>query len=321
MLKKLVITSLITVFFTLAQAQDGTSAFHFLQVPRSSHVAALGGENISIIEDDLLLATHNPALLSCVSNKTISLNYMRYIKGVNVAGAAFCHTVGERGTWAIDAQYFDYGDMKETTADNVQLGTFSAKDISLSGSFAYDLNDYWSGGVRASLIYNHYDRYTSLAMGVDLGLNYYNLSKDFSFSIVAQNLGGQIKPFEEKHEKLPFNLQIGVSKRLTHAPIRFSLTLHDLTHWNKNVTLANNWGNKLLNHINIGIDILPTENIYIAAGYNFRRSKQMDIAGESHWAGLCIGAGLRVKQFKISTAYAKYHISASSLLFNLSYTL
>lgn len=149
------------------------------------------------------MAVQNPALLSCVADKTLNLNYMLYMDGVNVGGAAFARTAGERSTWAITAQYVDYGELKETTEENIETGTFSAKDISISGIYTYDLSDYWSGGVRTNFIYSHYDKYSSFAIGVDLGLNYYHQESDFSASLVARNLGGQLKAFEERHEKLP----------------------------------------------------------------------------------------------------------------------
>ena len=214
-----------------------------------------------------------------------------------------------------------HGELKETTEENIETGTFSAKDISISGIYTYDLSDYWSGGVRTNFIYSHYDKYSSFAIGVDLGLNYYNQESDFSASLVARNLGGQLKAFEERHEKLPVDVQLGFSKRLSHAPFRLSLTLHDLTHWSASTTAANNFGKKLLNHIALGIDFLPTNNFYLAAGYNFRRGEDMKINGSSHWAGFTCGTGIQLKRLKLGMAYAKYHVSSSSLIFNLSYTL
>ena len=126
---------------------------------------------------------------------------------------------------------------------------------------------------------------------------------------------------EERHEKLPVDVQLGFSKRLSHAPFRLSLTLHDLTHWSASTTAANNFGKKLLNHIALGIDFLPTNNFYLAAGYNFRRGEEMKINGSSHWAGFTCGTGIQLKRLKLGMAYAKYHVSSSSLIFNLSYTL
>ena len=320
-LKKSFFIGLFVVVWTYLPAQNDFSAFQFINLPTSSHAAALGGENISVIEDNLTLAIHNPALLSCVANNTLSLYYMYYMSGVNMTGAAFARTIGERSTWAATAQYIDYGNITETTEENISTGTFSAKDIALSGIYTYDLSDFWSGGVKANLIYSHYANYTSFAIGVDLGLNYYRHESGFSASIVARNLGGQLKSFDERNEKLPVNLQIGFSKTLSHAPFRFSLTMHDLTHWSDMDMQTDKWTKKLLNHIAIGIDFIPSNNFYIAAGYNFRRGNEMKIAGSSHWAGFTAGTGVRIKRLKVGATYAKYHVSASSLLFNLSYVL
>lgn len=321
MLKKFFTVILLLSFLPLLQAQDGSSTFLFLKLPVSSHASALGGENISIIEDDLTMAIQNPALLSCVSNKTLNFNYMSYMDGINVAGAAYAQTIGSRSTWAAAVQYVDYGDFKETTVENIETGSFSAKDISISGIYTYDLSDYWSGGFRTNFIYSNYDKYSAFAIGVDLGLNYYNYESDFSASVVARNLGGQLKAFEEKHEKLPFNLQVGFSKRLAHAPFRLSVTLHDLTNWSSAANATKNSGKKIVNHIALGADFLPTTNFYIAAGYNFRRADEMKIDGSNHWAGFTCGTGIVLKRLKLGMAYAKYHVSSSSLIFNLSYTL
>lgn len=314
----------ISLLLSLAtQAQESNSVFHFLKLPHSAHAAALGGENVSIIEDDLTMAIQNPALLSCVADKTLNLNYMLYIDGVNVAGAAFSRMIGDRSSWAISAQYVGYGTLKETTEENIEIGSFSAKDMVMSGIYSYDLSDYWSGGVKANLIYSNYEKYSSFAIGVDLGLNYYDQSSDFSASLVARNLGGQLVAFDDKREKLPADLQIGFTKRMAHAPFRLSLTFYNLTNW-KSYPLAEKkekFVRKFLNHTALGLDFLPTNNLYLSLGFNFRQGYEMKIADSSHWAGLTAGAGIQVKRFKLGMAYSKYHISSSSLTFNLSLTL
>ena len=321
LMKKVLFIILFSFIYIGLQAQEGTSTFNFLKLPISSHAAALGGENVSVIEDDLTMAFQNPALLSCVADRTLNLNYMVYMDGVGVGSAAFSKVINDRSAWAVAAQYFGYGKMKQTDPENNILGEFSAKDMAFMGIYNYDLSDYWSGGVRTNFIYSHYDKYSSFAIGIDLGLNYYHQESDFSASLVARNLGGQLKAFEERHEKLPADVQLGFSKRLAHAPFRLSFTLHDLTQWSTSATAANNFGKKLLNHIALGIDFLPTNNFYLAAGYNFRRGEEMKINGSSHWAGFTCGTGIQLKRLKLGMAYAKYHVSSSSLIFNLSYTL
>ena len=85
------------------QAQDAASAFQFLQLPMSSHAAALGGDNTSIIEDDVTLSYHNPALLSNTHGRTLSFNYMSYLQKTNIASAAYNMEVGQRSMLAFGA--------------------------------------------------------------------------------------------------------------------------------------------------------------------------------------------------------------------------
>ena len=312
MLKKNILSLFLILWTVTIQAQEDNSIFQFLKLPFSAHAASLGGENITVIEDDITMAVQNPALLSCVSNNTINFNYMFYFDGVKVASAAYSRVLGERSSWALAAQFVDYGKMKEYTEEHIYLGNFSAKDIAIGVIYSYDLSDYWSGGVKANLIYSKYAHYNSFAMGVDLGINYYNEYKDFSFSVACRNLGGQIVAFDDRHEKLPINLQVGITKRLAHAPFRISATLYNLSDWKDS---------KFFNHCALGIDFIPTETFYLALGYNFQRGNEMKINGSSHWAGLTAGAGIQIKRFKLGASYGKYHMNASSFLFNLAMTL
>ena len=81
-----------------AQADDSQDVMTFLKIPTSAHAAALGGDNISIIEDDATLAMSNPALLSSVSHQTVSLGYMNYMSGVNMGTAGYTHVINDKAT-------------------------------------------------------------------------------------------------------------------------------------------------------------------------------------------------------------------------------
>jgi opacity protein-like surface antigen len=282
----------------------------------SAHGAALGGNNISLVEDDESMIFHNPSLLSNVSDKTILINYMNYMAGVNTASAAFNKVIKERASVAFSGQYINYGSMKEMNADNIQNGEFSAKDISIAGYFSYLLTDRITGGVAAKFITSYIAEYNSLALGVDLGLNYYHHESELSISLVAKNLGGQVKSYDDNFERMPMDLQVGISKRLVHTPLRFSATLTDLTHWNY----------KFIQHLSAGAELILSPQIWIGAGYNFRRAKEMSIENSDHekssnWAGFSLGAGLSLNNFKLNFAYGKYHVSSSSILINIAYTL
>ena len=315
MMRRLLLLLLTSLTAIQMQAQESQEVYSFLRLPVSAHVAALGGDNITLTDDDPTLIFHNPALINGVSDKSINLNFMTYMEGAKTASASFVKAYKERATWGVSAQYMDYGSMKETTIANIQTGTFSAKDIALAGTFAYMLTNQLSGGITALFISSSIGSYNSAAVAFDLGLNYLFEEQGWSLSAVAKNLGGQIKAYHDDFERIPIDLQLGASKRFANAPLRLHATL----------TRLNRWDEGLGKHLAIGADLLIGETIYIGAGYNFRRSSEMKLSdGESessHGAGLSVGGGLQLERFKLQVAYAKYHVSASSLLINATYTL
>ena len=315
MMKRSIIVTLLTVMVLATQAQESKEVYSFLRLPVSAHAAALGGDNISLTDDDPTVVFHNPALITGVTDKSLNLNFMTYMEGAKTASASFVKAYKERASWAVSARYMDYGSIKETTVSNEETGTFSPKDIALAGSFAYLLADKFSGAVTARFISSTIGSYSSAAVAIDLGANYIDEERGWSVSAVARNLGGQIKAYHDDFERIPFDLQLGVSKQLIGSP----LTLH------ATLTRLNNWDQGFIKHLNIGADLRLGETIFLAAGFNFRRSSEMKISedeGESsHGAGLSVGGGLQLQRFKLQVAYAKYHVSANSLLVNITYAL
>lgn len=303
------------------RAQDAEATFQFLQLPASSHAAALGGDNTSIIEDDITLAFHNPALLANTNGNTLSLNYMSYIQNTHAASAAYNMLIGERSELAFGAHYLNFGSMRNTDTEGNIIGNFSAKDMALMTIYSFDFSERLSGGVTGKLIYSNYEQVYSIAVGVDLGLNYYNPETMFSMSVVARNLGGQIKTYDGTQEPIPFNLLVGFSKELAHAPLRLSLTLTDLDKWQAEDfynTSDDSWKAILIKHLIIGADLFPTSNTYISAGYNFLLRSELKNNAKRSLEGFSIGGGIKTQRMKVGVSYGKYHVAASSLMMNFA---
>jgi len=314
-MKRLMLSVLFSALAMMIHAQDSQTVFNFLRLPVSAHAAALGGDNITLSDDDASLVFHNPALLYNVSDRTLGLNMMTYMQGSITGSASYSQTIGERGSWGVQGRFISYGEMKETTYDNQETGTFGARDIALGGTFAYGLTDLISGGVTAKMVASYIGQYNSLAAAVDLGLNYYNPDSEWSISAVARNLGGQLKAYDDDFERMPLDLQLGVSKRLIGSPLRFSATMVRLNDWHYGIG----------KHFVIGADLLLSEQFYVAAGYNPLRASEMKITADeeesSHGAALSLGAGMMLERLQLHIAYGKYHVSSTSLMINFSYAL
>ena len=312
-MKKCVFTLFLGLFSTILQAQDSQTEYNFLRLPISAHAAALGGDNITIIEDVPSLMFSNPALAASVSDMTVGLSYMNYMKGANYMGASFTKAMSDKATLAGGIQYMNYGKMKEVDENNVQLGEFNASEIAVEAIFSYELAKNLVGGITGKFITSYIGSYNSIAVGVDLGLNWYDPEREWSVSAVAKNLGGQVKAYDDNFGKMPFDLQLGVSKTFAALPVRVSATLVDLTHFNY----------RFINHLNLGAEVLLSESLWIGGGYNFRRANDMKIGvgddESSHGAGLSFGGGINLERFKLNLSYGKYHAASSSIMVNLAY--
>ena len=315
-MKKPVIILLSLLLAMMLHAQDSQTAFNFLRLPTSAHTAALGGENVSLTDDDASMVFQNPSLLYYVSDRTLGLNMMTYMQGSVTGSASYSQLIGERGSWGLQGRFINYGEMKQTTVNNEQTGTFHANDFALGGTFAYGLTEHISGGITAKIVASYIGQYNAMGAAVDLGLNYYDTESNWSIGAVARNLGGQLKAYDDDFERMPLDVQLGITKRLASSPLRFSATL----------TRLNDWEYGLGKHLVFGADLLLGDQFYLAAGYNAMRASEMKIsAGEndesSHGAGLSIGAGMMLERLNLHVAYGKYHVSSTSLMINFSYKL
>ena len=135
-------------------------------------------------------------------------------------------------------------------------------------------------------------------------------------------MGGQLTAYEDDFERMPLDLQVGITKRLIGSPLRFSATLVRL----------NDWQYGIGKHLVLGADLMLSNQFYIAAGYNAMRASEMKIAdgqdksgessgGSSHGAALSLGAGMTLERLSLHIAYGKYHVSSASLMINFSYIL
>lgn len=329
----LALTASILVGCAPSLAQDGSTAYNFLNVTSSSRIYGLGGVNITLVDDDINTTDQNPALLGQEMSGQISLNYMRYIGGTNFAGARYAHSVGSHGTWGVSLQYFGYGSMTEADASGNIIGTFSPKDVALGVQYSYDISERWRGGINLKLIYSGYAEYTAFALGTDLGVNYYDPESDLSLSATVSNLGGQIKRFNESYDRLPIDVRLGWSKTFGTFPVRFSVTAWNLTKWHLpyyetgdgtetgDFETKDSFKSNLFRHLVFGADIVSNPNWHLGIGYNYKTRTDMSTYSRSMLSGLSLSAGMKVTHFGFGIALAQPHSGATTMMFNLTYDL
>lgn len=327
-MRNLLLIILLGAFSNLTYGQIGENAFTFLNLPLSARSSALGGKNVSLIEPDASLIFNNPGLLGSEMDGLVSLYYMNYISDINIGSALYTKAIGDHSAWGVGLSFFGYGQFDARTIDDEQMGTFSANDLALHGFYAHDLSDRWRIGVSMQFLYSSFDQYTSYGLAADAGLSYYNRETGFSAGFSLQNVGAQLKAYEEERMNLPFDLQMGFSKRMSSAPLRFSFTAVQLTEWNFDYTNeldptyeGDSFTKKVLKHLVFGIDFIPSDNFWLGVGFNGKTNSDMRLESGNTFGGFTAGCGIKIKTFDVGVAFAKYHPSAMSMSLNISMRL
>lgn len=311
-----------------AVAQTGDAGYTFLRYPFSARVNAMGGNTMSLVERDPSLIFHNPALLGGEMDGMVNLNYLNYISDINVGSALFTKALKERAAWGAGASFFSQGTIRGMSEEGLPTGDFTAKDISVNGFFSYDLSERWRGGASLKFLYSNIGDYTSVGLAVDAGLSYYNSEKEFSFGFAFKNIGAQLKAYEDKRQKMPWDIQMGITKRMAHAPLRLSLTAQYLTKWkvgyvddSDKTYKDDSFFKSFVKHLVIGVDYVPSDNFWLGIGYNPKTALDMKLQGGNALAGFSGGAGVRIKMFDVGFSVAKYHPAALSMMLSISTTI
>lgn len=291
----------------------GSGVFNFLNLPASSRLNALGGENVAISDDDISMAFINPALLTAHTDKVLQLNYAYYLAGTMFGSVMYGHNYKDNYFGAA-VHYLDYGQMEYADEIGNLLGTtFTAKDICLNLMYARQLGPMFRVGATLKPIFSVYEQYTSFAMGADVGAHFQTKDSTFQMGLALRNVGWQLKSFYEEDfgqhtEMLPLNLELGLSYRLVHAPLRFSLTIHNLQRWDiAPMDVEVKWYDMLFRHTIWAIDIVPkNDRFYLTLSYNHRRQTEMNLTEVRSLAGFAFGAGIKIYKFRLGFAMSQY---------------
>ncbi|MDP4204164.1 MAG: type IX secretion system protein PorQ [Bacteroidota bacterium] len=321
----------------MAYAQAGGAVYSFLNLPASSRLAAMGGSNVSIRDNDINLSFSNPALLTQETDQCIGLNYTAYPAGIHIGSVIYGIALNDNSYIAAGIQFVNYGQFQEVTEENMQLGTFSASDYALNLMYAQKLTEKWTLGAIVKPIYSSYESYSSFGIATDIGINYNNEESLWSGGLVIKNIGTELKSYyssdgAQHHERLPFEIMMGASKRFAHAPLRISITATNLQKWDLYYSKLNtslyavenaksNFTGMLLRHLILGVDFLPSNNFYLTVSYNFRRAAEMSINNVRSMSGFAGGFGMKISKFQAGFSVAQYQIGALSYNFSLTTSL
>lgn len=344
-MKKIVLFYLLILSFEKLFSQvGGLATYSYLNLPIPARTAALGGSSIALKDDDINTAVQNPASLSSKTNNALSGSYINFLGSINYGYLTYGRSFKNIGHFAVGIQDIGYGSISERDEYGNQTGTFKANDYNFNLTYTYDKDSLLSYGATLKTLYSKYAQYTSIGNALDFGITYNKASKLFVLSAVIQNIGKEWKTYTGggPHEKLPFNILIGASKKFKHAPFRFIVTYDYLNRWDLTYTDPNNppptvdpftkapikqhpfknFMDKAGRHFILATEIVVTKNFFVRIGFNYKMRKELSLTDKQGIAGFSGGLGFKISKFHFSYSYAQispvYAMNSLTLSTNLS---
>ena len=318
--------------FTINVNATGENVYRFLKMPYYAKLAGLGGSNVSAQANDVNQIYYNPALFPSSLHQSISLSYVNYLADANGGMVSYAYCPDSLNCFGFNFVFIGYGDMEGYDTRAFNLGQFSAGDFAWNLTYARYLGANLKVGLSLKPVYSHIDTYGSFGLAFGVGANYYHPDWNFSASMVVSDFGVKFTDYYDGQgkERLPWNMQIGLSKGLSHAPFRFSVTYNYLNRWNFDYEKAvrtnslyddeNNisGGDMFFRHLVFGVEALVSKYFHVDLAYNHRRNREYGLPNARGINGFSFGAGFKVYKFNLDAAFAKYAPSGGTFTLSLS---
>ncbi len=327
------------------QAQiGGINTYEFLNLSPSARVSALGGAQIAVRDDDANLAFGNPAILNSLMHQQLAFNHSFHVAGISHGYAAYAHHFGKAGiTGHAGVQYVSYGSFDQTDEFGQVNGSFKAAEYAITAGAAREFYGRLALGANLKFITSQLEAYNSLGMAADLAGVYFDTARNFTAAVVFRNIGTQLTTYEEGNtEPIPFEIQVGLSKRLRHLPFRFSIIYRHFNRWNilyddpnaEPSTLffgevdterskTSIWLDNFFRHFVFSGEFLfgKRENFRLRAGYNHFMRRELSVENFGSLAGFSLGGGIKVNRFRIDYGHTAFHLGGGLNHFSISTNL
>lgn len=322
---------LLVIIYSSSNAQiGGNNTYEFLNLTSSARIAAMGGDFLTINDNDITLVESNPSLINPAMSNKLGIAYVDFFSDVNYGFATYARSFNNIGSFAASMKYINYGKFDYATVNGERTGQFHAGETALNIGWGRQLDTLFSIGANLKFIYSSLESYNSFGLAVDVAGSYISRDRSFTVSLIAKNIGRQLTAYEGGNiEPLPFELQVGLAKRLNHLPFRYSILFNHLEKWDLRYddpaqsqtdpisgevvkdSGIEVFADNFMRHIVFGGELLIGKYISLRGGYNYKRRQEMKVTTKPGTVGFSWGIGIRISKFHFSYARSAYHLAGS----------
>lgn len=195
-MKKLYI-SIIVILLSVqvyGQSKVGTTAAPFLNIGIGPRAISQGGA-VTATVNDVTSLYWNPAGASRSQFNSAMFARTEWFADITYNWAGAMVNIGDLGTVGLSLTYLDYGDMEVTTLEESE-GTgemFSAYDMSMGLTYAYNLTDRFSIGGTVKYVNQSIWNSSARAVAMDLGVLFNSDFYGLKIGAVITNFGTDMK--------------------------------------------------------------------------------------------------------------------------------
>jgi len=331
-------THLFLILFIISKSVfaqiGGDNTYEFLNLTSSARVLALGNSLINTFDNDVNLAHQLPSLNHEGMNNQLSANFTNYYAGISFGSLLYGLPNKKLGNITLGMQYLNYGEFKRTDEYGNLMGVFRAGEYAAYASSALHIDSVLHVGAALKGVFSNLDSYVSYGLLTDLSATYSLKEGRMLASILVRNLGFQLKTYAGNRESMPFELLVGVSTKLEHAPLRWSITWAHLEKWdlsyedsesnllsNQTVESTYSFRDNLVSHLHLGGEFLFSKNFNIRLGYNFKRRQELALDLYKHNVGMSWGFTMKVSKFHFNYSRAALHATGPMHTFSVTSNL
>lgn len=317
-------------------------AYTFMNATHSARTAALGGKLIANADNDISTILYNPAAINTQTHHTLALSFVDLGTGIKSENVSYGQNWENLGNFAATIQFVNYGSFDGYDQDGISTGTFHANDLALVLGWGRQLDSSFSIGANFKPIYSQLEHYSSFGIAVDVSTIYKDESKRLVLAAALCNVGTMLTTYTSNtRDYLPFDLQLSMSKSLSHLPLRYYITLHHLYKWNlrydqdtdpdietdaftgkrKTDSQFIQGLDNALRHVIIGGELTFGKRFSLRASYNHYQAKELRSSYKGGMVGFAWGAALYLAKFDINYSRSVLHLAKTLNFITISTNL
>jgi tetratricopeptide (TPR) repeat protein len=284
MMRRLLAIALLVATFSLTALGAGNGAG---LSPLFSHGAGgralgMGGANVALA-NDASSVFWNPATLTALSDRSLSLLYLPLPEGTRYSAAAFGWPTVDYGSFAVAAFLLTTDQIQRRDNLGRLLGDFSANQQMYLIGYGKSISSHLAIGATVKLFGESFDNTSAFGAGGDLGIKF-TISEYLSLGFNAQNLLAPKLRLDRDAETLPRTLKGGVGMTIPFAGGRNSFAIEVDVDKTEQVDPQ----------IHVGAEVAFLRSYFLRGGYDV---DQINLGAGLHLGFATLGYTYRTQDF------------------------